>query len=325
MAHVLHGSARTTQAIRRSIQRSQESLQTLANRRGLNPKTVAKWRQRPPTTDAVMGPKPASTVRTVEEEAIAVAFRRHTLLPLDDCLCALQAAIPHLSRSALHRCFQRHDISRLPLLDEDGQPPKKEKFKDYPIGCLRVDFAEVHTEEGKRYLFVAVDRTSKVAFAERHPRATRMVAAGFLRRVLEKLPYKAHIVLTDNGVQFTAQAHQLLPGGHSFDRVCREYGVEHRLTKPAHPWTNGQGERMNRTIKEATVQRYHYQTRRRTNSTGTCKPFCWPTTTPNGSRLCTASPRTNSSVRSGKKILLTLTKTLPTSPWDYTPRRGKKD
>lgn len=36
--------------------------------------------------------------------------------------------------------------------------------------------------------------------------------------------------------------------------------MEHRLTKPAHPWTTGQAKRTNRTIKEATVQRYHYQT-----------------------------------------------------------------
>ena len=39
---------------------------------------------------------------------------------------------------------------------------------------------------------------------------------------------------------------------------CRENGIEHRLTKIKPPWTNGQVERMNRTIKEATVQRYHY-------------------------------------------------------------------
>ena len=252
MAQVLHGSARTTQAVRRAIQRSKESLQTLANRHGLDPKTVAKWRKRSTLQDARMGPEPASTVLTGAEEAIAVAFRRHTLLPLDDCLYALQAPIPRLSRSALHRCFQRHGISRLPLSDEGQRPPKK-KFKDYPIGYLHVDFAEVQTEEGKQYLFVAIDRTSKVAFAERHPRAKRVVAAEFLRRVLDKLPYRVHTVLTDNGVQFTPQPHQCLPGGHSFDRICREYGVEHRLTKPAHPWTNGQVERMNRTLKEATV------------------------------------------------------------------------
>ena len=101
--------------------------------------------------DARMGPKPVSTVLSAEQEAIAVVFRRHTLLPLDDCLYTLQATIPHLSRSALHRCFHRHGSSRLPL-SEDGQSPPKKKFKDYPIGYLHVDFAEVQTEEGKQYL-----------------------------------------------------------------------------------------------------------------------------------------------------------------------------
>jgi hypothetical protein len=167
-----------------------------------------------------MGPKPASTVLTAEQEAIAVAFRQHTLLPLDDRLYALQETIPHLSRSALHRCFQRHGVSRLPL-NEDGQSTPRKKFNDYPIGYLHVDFAEVHTAEGRQYLFVAIDRTSKVAFAELHPQAKRMVAADFLRRVLDKLPNKGHTVLTDNGVPFTLQPHQFFPGGHSFDRVCR--------------------------------------------------------------------------------------------------------
>ena len=230
-----------------------------------------------------MGPEPVSTVLTAEQEATAVAFRRHALLALDDCPYALQATIPHLSRSALHRCFQRHGIRRLPL-SEDGQSPPKKKCKDCPIGYRRVDFAEVRTEEGKQYLFVAIDRTSKAAFAERHPRAKRVVAAEFLRRVLDKLPDKGHTVLTDNGVQFTPQAHQFLPGGHRFDRICREHGVEHRLTKPAHPWTNGPIVRMNRILKEATVQRYHYQTT--TNPTATRKPSCWLTTTPSASRPC---------------------------------------
>ena len=108
-------------------------------------------------------------------------------------------------------------------------------------------------------MFVAIDRTGKVAVAGLRPRAKRAVAAEFLRRVLDELPYKVPAVLTDNGVQFTPQAHQFLPGGHSFDRICHEYGLEHRLATPAHPRTNGQVGRMNRPIKEATVRRYHCQ------------------------------------------------------------------
>ena len=45
---------------------------------------------------------------------------------------------------------------------------------------------------------------------------------------------------------------------HMFALRCREHGIEHRFTKINHPWTNGQVERMNRTIKDATVKRYHY-------------------------------------------------------------------
>jgi transposase InsO family protein len=150
-------------------------------------------------------------------------------------------------------------------LTEDGQSRAKKKFKAYPIGYLHVDFAEVHTEQGRVYLFVAVDRTSQVAFAELPPRATRLRAAEFLRRVLPALPYKAHTVLTDNGVPFTLQAHQWFPGGHRVERVCREFGVEHRRPKPAHPWTKGPVERLNRTLKEATVLRYPYQTTEQLN------------------------------------------------------------
>lgn len=258
MGQTLHGCARTTQAVRRTIQRSQLTLAALAQRHGINPKTVAKWRKRSTADDAPMGPKvPRSTVLTSDEEAVIVAFRRHTLLPLDDCLYALQATIPHLSRSALHRCLVRHNISRLP--ETKAVPGDKQAFKQYPIGFVHIDFAEVRTEEGKLYLFVAIDRTSKAVYAELHERATKLIAAEFLRHTIAALPYRIHTVLTDNGIQFTARVRDRWDWRHIFDRVCDAGGIEHRLTQPSHPWTNGQVERMNRTLKEATVKRYHYQ------------------------------------------------------------------
>ena len=98
MGQVLHGSATTTEAVRRAIQHSQESLRTLAKRYGINPKTAAKWKKRSSVADLPTGPRePRSTVLSIEDEAIIVVFRQHTLLPLDDCLYALQATIPHLS------------------------------------------------------------------------------------------------------------------------------------------------------------------------------------------------------------------------------------
>ena len=270
MGQILHSSAKTTHAIRKAIQRSQASIAKIAAQYGLNPKTVMKWRARDTVDDAPMGPRnPRSTILTAEQEALCVAFRKHTLLPLDDCLYALQATIPQLTRSSLHRLFQRHDISRLPSIE--GEKPKK-KFKAYPIGYFHVDIAEVRTEEGKLHMFVAIDRTSKFAFAELHERATRAIAKGFLERLISAVPYTIHTVLTDNGTQFTTPGNkssaapdirEALDAGelftcHAFEYACAVANIDHRLTKPNHPWTNGQVERMNRTLKEATVRRYHY-------------------------------------------------------------------
>ena len=79
-------------------------------------------------------------------------------------------------------------------------------------------------------------------------------------------PYRLHTVLTDNGMAFADLPKnrgrypeiEAIFGGHVFDRVCREHGIEHRLTKPYRPWTNGQAERMNRSVKDATIKAFHY-------------------------------------------------------------------
>jgi transposase InsO family protein len=257
MGHMLHARARTTPAVRREIQNSKESLIRLAARYGVNPKTVEKWRKRDFIHDAPMGPKVirSRSLSQIEEAAI-VAFRVFTQLPLDDCLYSLQDSMPHLTRSSLHRCLQRHGLSKLP--DEKTQDNEKKKFKTYPIGYFHVDIAEVQTEEGRLYLFTAIDRTSKFAYAELHDEATRATAKSFLEHLIAAAPYTIHTILTDNGIQFTNRQRDIMAFMTPFDRVCHRHGIEHRLTKVKHPWTNGQVERMNRTIKEATVGRYHY-------------------------------------------------------------------
>jgi len=92
----LHLTSEST--VRRAIQYSQESLRALAKPLGINPKTVANWRKRAAASASHLptGPRePRSTVLSVEEETVVVAFRRRTLLLLDDCLYSLQFAADH--------------------------------------------------------------------------------------------------------------------------------------------------------------------------------------------------------------------------------------
>jgi len=107
-------------------------------------------------------------------------------------------------------------------------------------------------------MFVAIDRTSKFALVELVSSSTKMQAAAFLNKLIETVPYKIHTILTDNGSQFTNRKRDKHAFDHVFTRTCHGNKIEHRLTQINHPWTNGQVERINRTIKEATVKSFHY-------------------------------------------------------------------
>lgn len=176
---------------------------------------------------------------------MVVAFRRHTLLPLDDCLYTLQPTIPHLTRSSLHRCFQPHGISRLPEMD--GDKPKRQRFKRYPVGFFHIYIAELRTAEGKINLFLAIDRTSKLAVAQLVEKANRKTAWQFLEHLLEAVPHRIHTILANNGIQFAEQPRNrntIYSRPMRFDMICEAKGIEHLLAKPNYPWTNGQVERM---------------------------------------------------------------------------------
>ncbi len=316
MGQILHGSATTTHAVRAAIQRSKAPLKELAARHGLNHKTVAKWRKRAFVHDAPMGPRMVrSMVLAPEEKAIIVAFRRHTLLPLDDCLYALQATLPNLTRSSLHCCLKRHGISRPPQIA--GDKPARQPFKPYPFGYFHIDITEVRTDEGKLHLFVGVDRTSKFAFAQLHPAATVQIAADFLRAVIEAVPYKIQSVLTDNGVQFgDMPQHRSGPSARYTSSTASASNTASSTASPS-PITRGptvRFERMNRTLKEATVRRYHYDSHQQLRQH--LAAFLEPTTSPGGSRPYTASRPSKPSARLGVTSQIALDTTQPTSPRD---------
>lgn len=237
-------SARVPPEVRAAIRDSGESLRVLALRYGLNPKTVAKWKGRMTTEDLRRGPKPGRHGKlTVEEEDIIVRFREHTLLPLDDCLYALQAQIPHLSRTSLHRCLKRHGISRLPV---DAQPEVSPESLLASLGHLHVDSATIRTADGAHCLFNAIDQASKFVFVRMAGSGGADAAADFLASLLTRVPFRIQAVFTPDSEPFVT-AH----GESPFTRACHAHGIVHRLASGPHPWTRGQGARMGRLIQES--------------------------------------------------------------------------
>lgn len=239
-----HANTRTTEKIRAEIRRSPESLRVLAKRYNIDPKTVAKWKKRENSDNLPAGPKPGSHGKlTAEEEDTIVRFREQTLLPLDDCLYALQAHIPHLRRSSLHRCLQRHGISNLAgAAPADGAAGAEGASR---LGYLHIDGAEVRSGEGVHYLFNAIDQASKFVFVRMGRQGGPAEAADFLAALAARSPFRIDRVLTLDAAPFVADG-----GETAFGRMCRDLGIEHRLTASTHPWTRGRGIRMGRMLQD---------------------------------------------------------------------------
>ncbi|CCM10460.1 Integrase, catalytic region [Cardinium endosymbiont cEper1 of Encarsia pergandiella] len=119
-------------------------------------------------------------------------------------------------------------------------------------------------------MYVAIDRVSKFAYAELHTKQTKMLAVEFLGNLIQSVPYRIHKILTDNGIQFTHYQQHRHAFPNIFDRVCKAHAIEHRKTKVKHLWTKGQVERMNRTLKEATVHNFMYANHNSIKNSFTC-------------------------------------------------------
>ena len=230
-------ASRTSPEIRRAIQGSSEGISTLAARYGLNPKTVRRWRGRGSIENGKTGPKvPKSTVLSLHEEATAVAIRRLTLLPLDDCFYALRTLAPALTRASLHRCLRRHGVSRLPAAGRAvGRP-----------GDFDLHMVEIGDGAGALCLFIAVEQASKYVFAELHPADHPAMTADFLQSLSTAAPIRVRAVVTERGGPLAAMEGDVARG-------CRAIRANHRDVEPR--WTSEQIAGMNRLMRAAAHAR----------------------------------------------------------------------
>lgn len=261
MKRHLHPNARTTPAVRLELQHSDLSSQELADMYNLHRHTVNKWRRRDSTQDASHRPHHLQTTLSEAQEILVVELRKLLLLPLDDLLVVTREFInADVSRSGLDRCLRRHGVSNLRALQPEMDSDKKTKhksFKDYEPGFVHVDvkyLPQMPDETSRSYLFAAIDRATRWVYVEIHTDKTARSARQFLARLIKKAPFKIKQVLTDNGKEFTdrfcATGQREPTGKHLFDKLCREKGIDHRLTKPRTPQTNGMIERFNGRIAD---------------------------------------------------------------------------
>ena len=261
----LHKQATKTPKVRAAIQASDDAGTALAERFGVTAQTIYKWRKRDSVEDRSHTPHRLQTTLTPAQEAVAVALRKTLLVSLDDLLAVVREFLnPHASRSGLDRCLRRHGVGNLRDLQAKEARPKHSAFKAYEPGYIHIDvkyLPQMADETSRRYLFVAIDRATRWVFIRIFTAKTAANARRFLRDLERSCPIRIRTILTDNGKEFTDRLFGLrkraATGEHEFDTLCAALEIEHRLTPPKSPQTNGMVERFNGRIEEV-LQSHHF-------------------------------------------------------------------
>jgi transposase InsO family protein len=256
MLIALHKNATTTPSTRRALQRATGSEYQMAERYGIGRGTVRKWRARDDVHDASHTPHRLQTTLNAGQEELVVYLRAQLRLPIDDLLAVIHEFIePAMSRSALARLMRRREVSTLP--EPQVQPRATKPFKAYEPGYVHIDvkyLPQMQDESTRGYVYVAIDRATRWVFISIKRQRNAASARSFLNELSKAAAFKIKTILTDNGTEFTdrlfgSRAKQ--PSGeHEFDKLCHTLDIEHRLTKPKTPQTNGMVERFNGRIEQ---------------------------------------------------------------------------
>jgi transposase-like protein len=260
MQQIYHSNAKTNVNNRCLIKNSRASNKALCERFNVSEPTIIKWKNRAELTDKSSKPTHISYALSAVEKAIIISSRRSTWMPLDDVLEVVQQINPIITRSSVYRLLLSEKIN----IVSQEQKLKANKFKEYKPGYLHIDVTYLPKFDGqKHYLFVAIDRATRVLFYQIYGAKTALNTNDFVNKCNTFFPFSITHILTDNGLEFTNKLLVSKKGTSTekdslLDVFCAEKNIEHRLTKPATPKTNGMVERVNGTIKSNTILKDTY-------------------------------------------------------------------
>jgi len=267
MKQEYHSNAVTNLHIRKQIKESSLKNIELAETFNTSVATISKWRNRQELEDKSSRPCKIIYALNELEQGLAISIRKTTWLPLDEVWETLLSVNSKITRCSVYRTLCRNEINRMPQKERE----KAKKFKEYEPGFLHIDVTYLPKFDGhKSYLFVAIDRATRTLFFKVCDAKTSENAEKFMEECLDFFPFEITHVLTDNGLEFTnrlikSKKGELCKKSSKLDDVCEKNNIEHRLTKPNSPKTNGMVERVNGTIKNGTILKEKYSDKQEMN------------------------------------------------------------
>lgn len=268
MRQVYHSNATTNVHIRCEIKKSNLPINQLIEKYNVSENTIRKWKNRDDVHDRSSRPYTIYYSLSEIEQEIIKSVRKSTWMPLDEIVEIVQQLNSSASRSAVYRTLCAAGLNKVPQQERD----KAKKFKDYEPGFLHIDVTYLPKVEGvKQYLFVAIDRATRTIFYKIYDAKTAENTEDFLKHCKAFFPFKITHILTDNGLEFTNASLKSKKGKactklSKMDEFCKAENIQHRLTKPNTPKTNGMVERANGIIKANTILKTQYDNKKQMNT-----------------------------------------------------------
>jgi transposase InsO family protein len=261
MKQAHHSNAKTNVHFRSLIHNSDLKSVALSKKYSVSKNTICKWKDRANFEDKSSRPHTINYSLSYEEKLILIHLRSATWWALDEINELVFGDQANSKRSAVYRLFKSNDINTVPHEKKE----EAKKFKEYSPGFIHLDVTYLpKIDTKKRYLYVVIDRATRLMYYKIYDNKTAINTKNFILETIAFLPFNITHILTDNGLEFTNRLIKSKKGEPCkkpslLDEICTKENIEHRLTKPFTPKTNGMVERLNKTIKENTIKLHQYE------------------------------------------------------------------